>query len=278
MQDKPLFWNISYFLDIVNIATAVSWFFAYLTLLIKIRRNNNVIGLSLQTLVILVIAECNHVMITLALSFYFGATLGIDFYLCDCTTAILSVTTLICILKNYSELYERERDNFGANIANYALRLLSISEYKTVSKKCEHEYFNPLAVKYCWLSIYLVNIFISIAIFAFRKSNLPTFISFWESYMDGLSSIALLPQLHMFFNKRPRKVPPILIQFVSFILLARLLMLLYWLLYPLFREVVFPGRVLHILSELMNVLFLINFVFYNIKSRIINQKHASLPM
>ncbi|KAK6590566.1 hypothetical protein RS030_152390 [Cryptosporidium xiaoi] len=278
MQDKPLFLNISYLLDVINIATAISWFFAYLSLLIKVRRNNNVIGLSLQTLIILVIAECNHVVITLVLSFYFGVVPGIDFYLCDCTTAMLSITTLVYILKNYGDIYEKERDNFGANIANYAFRLLLPKEGGIVRKKNKFEDTDPLAIKYGWLSIYFVNVFISIALFAFRKSNLPALLSFWESYMDGLSSVALLPQLHMFFNKRPRKVPPTLIQFVSFILLGRLLMLLYWLLYPLFREALVPGRLLHISSELMNALLLSNFIFYNIRSKIINEKGETLPM
>lgn len=273
MQNKPIFHKKSYFLDIINVFIAISWFFAYLSLLFKIRKNNNVIGLSLQTLVVLVVAECNHVAITLALSFHFGIVPELDFYLCDCTTAILSVATLLYILWDYYGIYEWEVDNFGVYISHYVLSLILPDGNKVISKGSD-----LFILKYHWFAIYFINIFISMVLFTLRRSNLPAFLSFWEAYMDGLSSIALLPQFHMFFNKRPRKIPHTLVQFVLFILLARFLMLWYWLLYPLFREVVIPGRVLHVSSEVLNVLILLNFVFYHIRLKVTTEKNTHLPI
>ncbi|KAF7456423.1 ER lumen protein retaining receptor [Cryptosporidium felis] len=276
MQDKPLLHNFAYLLDLINLATAISWLLAYIALFIKISRERNIFGLSLQTLLALVVAECNHVLITIVLSSHFNVNLGIDFYFCDCLTAIISIATFIYIINNYYETYERNRDNFGLNISNQIIRLISCyypnEEAKGINK------YHYISQKYHWLVIYLLNFFFGTTIFLFRKSSIPPLVSVWESYMDSLLTIALLPQVFMFYNKRPRKVSSLLAHFVVFILLARSLMLLYWILYPLFREIVIPGRRLHIFSESLNVLFLSQFLFYFIKSKLLGEKSIFLPM
>ncbi|KAJ1607465.1 hypothetical protein OJ253_2345 [Cryptosporidium canis] len=277
MQEQPILHNFASFLDVINFGTALSWFLAYLTLFFKLKREKNIIGLSLQTLLILVVAECNHVLITIMLSSHYNVKLGLDFYICDCSTALLSLATFTYIYSRFYETYERNRDTFGLNVANITVSWVSKTFGNDIyNSKCNK--LHPTSQKIFWLTIYVINLFLGSLIFIFRKSTSPSLISFWESYMDSLLSLALLPQIYMFYNKKPRKVSSLLAHFVAFILLARLLMLLYWIVYPLFKYSVVPGRRLHIFSESLNVIFLSHFMYYFLRSKLLGENYIFLPM
>ncbi|OII74869.1 uncharacterized protein cubi_03001 [Cryptosporidium ubiquitum] len=278
MQEKPIFYNFAFLLDLLNFATAVSWFFAYLALFFKLKREKNVVGLSLQTLLILVVAECNHVIITVILSSHYHVKLELDFYLCDCLTALLSVTTFIYIYNNFYETYENNRDTFGLNVTNFVICWISKVSGSANFNEKKINRFHPTSQNFFWLTIYIMNFFLGSMIFFLRKSSSPPIISFWESYMDSLLSLALLPQIYMFYNKKPRRVSSPLAHFVAFILLARIFMLFYWILYPLFKFSIVPGRRLHIFSEFLNVIFLTHFMYYFLKSKLNGENDISLPL
>lgn len=278
MQEKPIFHNFASLLDVLNFATAVSWFFAYLSLFFKLKREKNIIGLSLQTLSILVVAEFNHVLITIILSSHYHVKLGLDFYICDCSTALLSLATFTYIYTNFYETYEKNRDTFGLNITNLIVCWVSGTNGNDAYDNKKHNKIHPASQNLFWLTIYVLNLFLGTIIYLFRKSSSPPLISFWESYMDSLLSLALLPQIYMFYNKKPRKVSSLLAHFVAFILLARVLMLFYWILYPLFKYSIVPGRRLHIFSESLNVVFLSHFMYHFIRSKILGEVDIFLPL
>lgn len=278
MQEEPIFYSFASFIDVLNFATAVSWFFAYLSLFFKLKREKNIIGLSLQTILILVVAECNHVLITIILSSHYHVKLGLDFYLCDFSTALLSLATFTYIYSNFYETYEKNRDTFGLNITNLLVGYISKANGDDAYDSKKRNRVHPTSKNIFWLAIYVINFFIGSIIFLFRKSSSPPLISFWESYMDSLLSLALLPQIYMFYNKKPRKVSSPLAHFVAFILLARMLMLLYWILYPLFKYSIVPGRRLHIFSESLNVIFLSHFMYHFLRSKFLGESDVSLPL
>ncbi|POM83416.1 ER lumen protein retaining receptor family protein [Cryptosporidium meleagridis] len=278
MQKKPIFHNFAFILDVINFATALSWFCAYLALFLKLKREKNVVGLSLQTMLMLVVAECNHVLITAVLSSHYHVELGLDFYLCDCSTALLSAVTFAYIYFNFYETYESNRDTFGLNVTDFIFCwILKADRSNYFIQKKSNRYYS-ISKKIFWLTIYILNIFLGLIIFFLRKSSSPPIISFWESYMDSLLSLALLPQIFMFYNKKPRKVSSLLAHFVVFILLARVFMLLYWILYPLFKLSIVPGRKLHIFSESLNVTFLMHFMYYFIRSKLNGENEILLPL
>lgn len=277
-MQEPIFHNFAFLLDLLNLATAASWFSAYLALFFKLKREKNVVGLSLQTLLILVVAECNHVLITIILSSHYNVKLELDFYLCDCLTAILSLTTFAYIYSNFYETYENNRDTFGLNITNFIICSVSKAFGSNHFNQKKSNKYHPTSQNIFWLTVYIINFLLGSAIYFFRRSSSPPIISFWESYMDSLLSLALLPQIYMFYNKKPRRVSSLLAHFVAFILLARIFMLLYWILYPLFKLSIVPGRRLHIFSEFLNVIFLAHFMYYFIRSKLNGENDVFLPL
>ncbi|EEA05326.1 uncharacterized protein CMU_023310 [Cryptosporidium muris RN66] len=275
MSNSPALYKFSYIHDIFNYATAVSWLLGYCSLFLKLHRDQNAAGLSLQTLFMLVLTELNHVLILIVMTAYFKVPLGIDFYICDCSTVLISLATFSYIIFSFYDSYEEEKDTFGLNVASCIFESII---GKTNKNDVLERKIHTLAKRFHWIVAYLISLLASIPLFLFRRSHLPMLLSFWECYIDMQLTFALVPQLYMFYNKKPRKVSSLLAHFVVFILLARILMLLYWATYPLFKYTSIPGRKLHITTEFLNIIILAHFMFYFIRAKLLGQRDIPLPI
>eukprot|EP00922_Rhytidocystis_sp_ex-Travisia-forbesii_P005268 GHVS01007682.1.p1 GENE.GHVS01007682.1~~GHVS01007682.1.p1 ORF type:complete len:357 (+),score=55.77 GHVS01007682.1:243-1313(+) len=252
--------------DLLNYGTAFWWFIAYAALLQKLRRERSALGLSLQTLFALVFVEVNNVILIVSLAVYLGKPVfQLDFWIVDCTTAIMSAYTFAYVYRNFFASYEKQKDTFGRKLCSVFCCFQTLTEH------------------YYGLFLYVLSALIALPIFLFRhtapsSSSTSSILSFWECFDDSVLSIALLPQLFMFYNKRPRKVNALLGRFVVCLLLARALAFAYWLTFPLFHAVPQRGRGVHLFTEALNLLILSDFVFYYIKAKLKGHQHVTLPI
>eukprot|EP00922_Rhytidocystis_sp_ex-Travisia-forbesii_P005269 GHVS01007683.1.p1 GENE.GHVS01007683.1~~GHVS01007683.1.p1 ORF type:complete len:343 (+),score=47.29 GHVS01007683.1:228-1256(+) len=252
--------------DLLNYGTAFWWFIAYAALLQKLRRERSALGLSLQTLFALVFVEVNNVILIVSLAVYLGKPVfQLDFWIVDCTTAMMSAYTFAYVYRNFFASYEKQKDTFGRKLCSVFCCFQTLTEH------------------YYGLFLYVLSALIALPIFLFRhaapsSSSTSSILSFWECFDDSVLSIALLPQLFMFYNKRPRKVNALLGRFVVCLLLARALAFAYWLTFPLFHAVPQRGRGVHLFTEALNLLILSDFVFYYIKAKLKGHQHVTLPI
>eukprot|EP00919_Chromeraceae_sp_WS-2016_P063748 GHVR01150885.1.p1 GENE.GHVR01150885.1~~GHVR01150885.1.p1 ORF type:complete len:270 (-),score=25.46 GHVR01150885.1:18-827(-) len=245
--------------DALNYATAIFWFLAYLTILLKVHRDKSALGISLQSLFALFLSELNNVILQILLSFSYSFTLGKAFWACDVSTTLLSFLAWWYIFNFYYSSYERDRDTFGLKFCKLVLD----------PKKARAVY--PLFV-------YLVALILTIPLFLLRRTRLSVVFSLYECMDDTLLAIALIPQLYMFYNKRPRKVSNLLGDFVVLLFMARMCALIYWLSYPLFHPGSVPSRGLHIGTEILNIIILADFLYHFAKAKYRRESDISLPI
>lgn len=222
----PLLHSLSFIHDTLNYSTAVFWFLAYVALLQKVHKERNAYGLSFQTLFALVVVEASNVLLIISLLSYHNKAYHADFFFVDCTSALISVCVFVYIYRNFWSTYEKQRDTFGQKY----LRLLKVPSCGPSSHVC---------------FLYILAFFASFMMFLLRRSpHAPSIsdvarhgdgrvvagmlLSFWECFNDSVLALALLPQLFMFYNKRPRKVTNLLGTFVAMLFCARMLAFIYW--------------------------------------------------
>jgi len=234
-------------------------FLAYAAVLWKLQTDRSALGMSLQTLFALVFTEINNVILQVMLSHKYKFPLGAAFYVCDVATTALSTFCFFYVLKHFYATYESTKDTFGLKF------------FRAV-------FGAQVARSSYWLFLYLVAFMLAVPLFLFRRSPLPGAFSIYECFDDALLAVALLPQLYMFYNKRPRKVSGILGNFIIFLLMARLCALTYWLTYPLFKRGAIPSRGLHIATESLNILILIDFLYYYLVAKAKGMADISLPI
>jgi len=266
---EPLLSDFAFLHDLLNYATAASWFCGYVALLQKLRRDRSALGLSLQTLTALVISELNTLLIILFVYISKGIHFGVDFILCDVATVVVSGWTLLTIHRKFFNSYEEDRDTFGKKFCPCS------------SSKGRSQYgVSPglISRRVHWLFLYLLAACFAVPLFVFRRQSLPPLLSFFECFDDMLLALALLPQLSMFYGKRPRRVSHLLGRFVVFLLLARVCSLFYWLTDPLFRSEPIPGRGVHISTEIINLAILSDFTYYYLTSSYKGHKDINLPL
>eukprot|EP00922_Rhytidocystis_sp_ex-Travisia-forbesii_P066104 GHVS01098169.1.p1 GENE.GHVS01098169.1~~GHVS01098169.1.p1 ORF type:complete len:285 (+),score=18.92 GHVS01098169.1:293-1147(+) len=266
-SSAPLLADYDVIHDLLNYGTAFWWFVAYASLLQKLKRERSSLGLSLQTLLALVFVEVNNVVLIVCLAVYLGKPVfHLDFWIVDCTTALMSAYTFIYVYRSFYASYEKQKDTFGKKIFGLF---------------CCFQVFTD---KYYGLFIYFLSALIALPIFLCRHSLSMTsslgasLLSYWECFDDSVLALALLPQLFMFYNKRPRKVNALLGRFVVCLLLARVLAFAYWLTFPWFHASPQRGRGVHLFTEALNILVLADFVFYYIKAKLKGQEHVTLPI
>eukprot|EP00918_Siedleckia_nematoides_P036133 GHVU01078548.1.p1 GENE.GHVU01078548.1~~GHVU01078548.1.p1 ORF type:complete len:306 (-),score=33.56 GHVU01078548.1:468-1385(-) len=246
----------------LNYLTAVLWLSSYAALLMKLKRDRSALGLSLQTLLALALSEVNNVFISLVLYNLAGTPIGYDFFLCDLMTLFLSVSVLIAVFRRFRNSYEEDKDAFGASLFN-----ISSSRSSAFYRNRVH-----------WLALYLIAFVLAVPLHALRRTALPSALSFWECFDEILLAIALLPQLYMFYSRRPRKVTHFLGTFVVFMLLARISSFCYWLLEPLFHPLHSGGRGLRMCTEGLNVCILVDFAYYYVTAKSQGFSDIALPI
>lgn len=276
-MSQPFLYRYDYIHEILNYGTAFWWFLAYLLLLHKLRKERSALGLSLQTLISLVIVEIGNVFLILTLSAYLRKrSLSLDFYLVDCSTAFISTFAFFYVVRNFYPSYEVQKDTFGK---------------KFFSLCCTRK----ISDNFYFLFLYFLALLVAFPTFVIRRQiNTPStsgtlsllfssslhssLISFWECYNDSVLALALLPQLFMFYNKRPRTVSALLGNFVICLLIARILALAYWLSFPLFHVEAATGRGVHMFTELLNLFILSDFLYYYLKAKLKGLQYVTLPI
>lgn len=225
-EGLPLLYHLSFLHDFLNYCTALLWFLAYVALMLKVHRERNAYGLSFQSLFALVWVEISNVLLIVCLLGYHRRPLHLEFFVVDCSSALVSLMVFLYIYKYFSSTYESQRDNFG-------------------KKFCRLFCIKPCVEKYHFLFLYLVAFVISCPMFLLRRSKYAApltkvavsgnfrmiasaGLSFWECFNDSVLALALVPQLFMFYNKRPRKVTNLLGTFVALLFFARICAFMYW--------------------------------------------------
>ncbi|CDJ39349.1 hypothetical protein, conserved [Eimeria tenella] len=268
-------WSVVH--DALNYSTAVFWLLAYGAVLQKVHRERSACGLSFQTLFALVVVEVSNVLLILSLLAFHGKPFHLDFFLVDCTSALVSIWAFVHLFRNFRASYEKQRDSFGQKY----LRLLRLPSCGASG----HLFF-----------LYLLSFVLSFSMFLLRRSpHAPSLgevarsssssrlavgllLSLWECFNDSVLALALLPQLQMFYSKRPRKVSNLLGTFVAMLFCARVLAFLYWLSFPLFHRSQPTGRGIHLATEALNILILLDFLYYYVKAKLAGQEDIALPI
>lgn len=244
-----------------NYAAALSWFTAYLVLMRQVAKEKSILGISLQCLTALVVAEINSLLVTVTMSLYQGHTLGSDVILCGLVTTLTSIGALYVTASRMSNTYEEQCDSFGRFMC----------PIKTGIKRVDRRIH--------WLSLYVLCFAAAVPMALVRRRDvLPPALSFWECFDDMLLALALVPQLAMFYSKRPRRISTPLGLFVVFLLGARVSTLLYWLLTPLAFRAYPTGRGVHISTEILNIAILVDFLYYFAKSKALGYPSIVLPV
>ncbi|EPR62096.1 hypothetical protein TGME49_224800 [Toxoplasma gondii ME49] len=275
-QGVPFLYHLSFLHDLLNYATALLWLLAYVALMLKVQRERNAYGLSFQSLFALVWVEVSNVLLILCLLVYHNKPIHAEFFIVDCSSALISLAAFVYINRYFSSTYESQRDNFGKRFC----RMLC-------GKFCVE--------KFSWLFLYFVAFVISCPMFLLRRSKYAaplsviasngslrlialTFLSFWECFNDSVLALALVPQLFMFYNKRPRKVTNLLGTFVALLFFARICAFLYWLTFTWFHTSEPTGRGIHLLTEALNILILLDFLYHYIRAKLAGERDISLPI
>ncbi|CDJ69582.1 hypothetical protein, conserved [Eimeria necatrix] len=264
--------------DALNYSTAVFWLLAYGAVLQKVQRERSACGVSFQTLFALVVVEVSNVLLILSLLAFHGKPFHLDFFLVDCTSAAVSIWAFVHLFRNFRTSYEQQRDSFGLKY----LRLLRLRCCCAAGHLC---------------CLYLLSFLLSFSMFLLRRSPhaalarssssssssssrvaLGLLLSLWECFNDSVLALALLPQLQMFYSKRPRKVSHLLGTFVAMLFCARVLAFLYWLSFPLFHRSEPTGRGIHLATEALNILILLDFLYYYVKAKLAGQEDIALPI
>lgn len=242
-----------FILDCNIVVADISLLLCLLSLVTQLRRTRTAKGISLLTLVIIVISRCLHSLSHPVFGLHFFPTvLPMSlFLLMDVANAILGICVVVFFVKYYWHTYEVENDDFGSVV----LRKLGVD-----------------SVVARWVLLHSVILTSAVAWNIFRRGNHTNVASaLFCSYYEVMGFFALLPQLWMF--QRDKVVSQALGNFIGFTALHRFLTLLFWIAFPIvYKSRVLDNRIIQMVSEVINLLILSDFLFYYIRSKIRGEK------
>eukprot|EP00916_Digyalum_oweni_P016871 GHVL01027683.1.p1 GENE.GHVL01027683.1~~GHVL01027683.1.p1 ORF type:complete len:257 (-),score=51.92 GHVL01027683.1:241-1011(-) len=239
--------------QLINYFGAFFFSLAYISILFRLLKDKSAAGLSYQSLVALMVSEVNNIILEMIfiLVYKYDSSEYIPFYICDCISTIISIITIIYIniSTTFKCTYDKNRDIFGLSFMKYI--------------------FNEnISNKYYYIFLYIITLIISLPIVYIRRSNIHILLSLYEVYDDVLLSLALLPQLYMFYTKRPRLVSVVLANWVVCITMARLCSFIYWISTFAVKDKHPPlSRGVHIFTEFLNLAILADFIYYYFSSK-----------
>jgi len=244
-------------LDVTILASDVSLLLSLASLFAQLRRTRTAKGISLFSLALIVTSRCLHSLSHPVFGLHFMPTvLPMAFFLfMDVLNAILGISVIALFVKSYWQTYEIENDDFTAVF----LKRLGID-----------------SVAARWIFLHTVIMVSAIAWNQFRRgSHFKVASAFFCSYYEVLGFFALLPQLWMF--QRDKVVSQALGNFVGFTALHRCFTLLFWVLFPVvYRSRVLDNRIIQMVSEVVNLLVLSDFLYYYIRAKVRGEKEITI--
>jgi len=235
-------------LDCCILFSDISLLLCLVSLIIQLRRTRSAKGISLLTLVSIVVSRCLHSLSHPVFGLHFYPTvLPMWLYICmDVANALLGVSVVAMFVIFYRNTYEVENDDFGAII----LRRFGID-----------------SVPARWIFFHSFVMITAVAWNAFRRaSHFDIVTAFFCSYYEVMGFFALLPQLFMF--QRDKVVSQALGNFIGFTALHRFFTLSFWLLFPIvYQSRVLDNRVIQMVSEILNLIILSDFLYYYIRAK-----------
>jgi len=250
-------WWGQLYLDGLIATSDVCIFGTFLTVCIKLKTSKSSAALSLQTLSAVVIARALHALSHPIGVHFLPAVLPWSLYVTmDALNACVGLACLAAFLLYYYPSYEREKDNFGIQLAQ---RLLDIG----VLPKSELFKEGPIATGLFLYSAVVVGAF---AWYLLRNSPLTFAAGYFCCFYEVLTAFALLPQLWMFYQDK--RVSSLLANFVVFTALNRCCTLCFWVSYPWVYTNRYPdNRWNQIAAEVLNLLILSDFLYFWAKAK-----------
>eukprot|EP01071_Lankesteria_metandrocarpae_P005140 Lankesteria_metandrocarpae@DN3878_c0_g1_i2.p1 len=272
---------LNVFHESLNASTSFFWLVAYAALLQKLRKERSARGVSFQTLFALMLTEVSNVGIMVVLSSQYDVSVSPFHMVCDGISALFSALTYWRVSRSFGSSYEEEKDTFGLLCCPCVKRGVAVDTENSTKPR---QYGGSASVKVLgfrlhWVTLYVLSGALATMLHFMRRKWLPGWLSLWECFTDSVTALALLPQLHQFYNRRPRKISNLLARFILFLLLARISSLLYWVTDVYFHGSFYPGRGVHIVAEGVNVLILLDFsCYYLMRTTIDSNDEISLPI
>jgi hypothetical protein len=247
------------FCDLAILFSDLSILGSFVALYYQVTSRKSAVGVSLQTVGAVAVARTIH-LISHPLDIHFlPDTLPFAiFVLMDYLNAFLGCYVLWVIIRDYWDTYEAEKDNFSQSF------LLKVGMSPEIVKKFKYAF------------IYIIAGVCGFVWYLFRRSSLTFLVSYFCCYYEALCAIALLPQLWMF--QQDRVVSPQLANFVALTAANRLFTLIFWVSYPYVFWNRYPdNRGVQMVSEILNLLILSDFLYYFIQAKIRGQKVVIIP-
>lgn len=236
---------------------------SFLAVFHKIRATRSASGLSLQTLIAIVIARCIH-LLTHGLALHYRPEIlpKAVFHSLDVVSACAGFACLYSFCAYHYSTYEVDKDNFGIQILE---RFNCMPKVGALRHK-------PV------VAALLLHTVVAIAAFVYyfvRPGPLPFLTRYFGCYYESLYSLALFPQLWMFH--KDKHVPSVLATFIVSIAVGRICIFTFWWSYPLVHPWSLPAnRSVQMGSEALNLLILSDFLYYWGRSKFLGHKDVVL--
>jgi len=249
------------YLDGLIFTSDLCTFGTFISLAWKLHKSKSAAGLSLQTLVTVVGARSLHLLSHVMRLHYLPAVIPWLLYpSMDVVNAAAGILLLTSFVLLYYRTYEREKDNFGVAVLQ-KLDLLPKSGNLSNS---------PLLASGF---LYACIAVLALIWYSVRRSNHSFAVSYFCCFYEVMGAVALIPQLVMF--QKDKRVSPALANFVVLTAVNRLCTLIFWISYPWVYTWRYPdNRGIQMISEVLNLLILSDFLFYWARSQIRGDKEV----
>lgn len=237
----------------------------FITVFLKLRQSRSAAGLSLQTLATVVGARCLHLISHHIGLHYTPAVLPWQLFTAiDIVNALAGVVVLASFLTIYYPSYEKAKDNFGIHVFEKLGILDKTSSLRESPALAATVLYSGVAtLAFGWYFI--------------RRSHHSFWISYFCCFYEALGAVALIPQLWMFHQDK--KVSNLLANFVVLTALNRFFTLMFWIFYPKIYFWRYPdNRGIQMVSEILNLAILSDFLYYWARSKIRGEKEVVLDL
>lgn len=225
--------------ELLPLVASMVWIVAYAALHKKLRHLRSAQSISLQSLTALLISEWLQGAILVYMVTYRYGSLSLTMLFCQMLNCALVSITFRLVVKHFIASYDAQSDGFGRH---HLLPWLSGDERQVDSPSNSSPSRNstpPAPPSFWsnlttvigphWAVLYVMAAVVAIPIEILRRhGTLPIIFSCLESFSDTVTALALIPQLYMIYQSKPRVVPDLLARFILGMLVARAIVLLYW--------------------------------------------------